>query len=267
MIEMHVEMCYSVIMKTEHYSSDKLLALFKQQKIASMQEMKEALGTEADVTVFRKLAELSYLSSYSHRGQYYTIDRIPKYDEWGLWSFRSVWFSNRGTLIKTAEALIEETSKGFFAFELEELLHVDVRKCLLQLIHQQRISREKLFGRYLYCSRSSDRRKEQLRSRRVQQTDASIGGPLIEAEIMPDELKAAIILFFALLDERQRRLYAGLESLKLGYGGDQRIADLLGLDRGTVAKGREELLAQDMQIDRIRKRGGGRKTTEKKHQK
>jgi hypothetical protein len=254
-------------MKTERYSADKLVELLKQQKIASMQEMKNLLGTEADVTVFRKLAGLSYLSSYSHRGRYYTLRKIPKFDEWGLWSFRSVWFSSRGTLINTAEVLIKESSMGFFAAELEGLLNVDVRKCLLKLVDRQRVHREKLFGRYLYCSCSAERRKEQLSSRRIQESETSIGGPLVDTEIMPDELKAAIILFFALLDEKQRRLYAGLESLKLGYGGDQRIADLLGLDRGTVAKGREELLTQDVEIDRIRKRGGGRKPTEKKRQK
>ncbi len=36
-----------------------------------------------------------------------------------------------------------------------------------------------------------------------------------------DEVKAAMILFFSLLDEKQRRLYAGLESVRLGYGGRQ----------------------------------------------
>ena len=51
--------------------------------------------------------------------------------------------------------------------------------------------------------------------------------------MVPDELQAAIVLFCSLLDERQRRLYAGLEALKLGHGGDRRIADLLGLDPTT----------------------------------
>ena len=60
------------------------------------------------------------------------------------------------------------------------------------------------------------------------------------------------------------RLYAGLESLKLGYGGDQRIAEFIGMDPHTVAKGRRELLEQDLAIDRIRKAGGGRKPVEKK---
>ena len=81
---------------------------------------------------------------------------------------------------------------------------------------------------------------------------------------MPDELKAAIILFFSLLDEKQRRLYAGLEALKIGHGGDQRVADLLGLDVGTVARGRRDLVEQDTEVERIRRSGGGRKRVEKK---
>jgi len=57
-----------------------------------------------------------------------------------------------------------------------------------------------------------------------------------------NELKAALIIFFSTLDEKQRRLYAGYESLKIGHGGDKRIADLLDIDPKTVAKGRRELL-------------------------
>jgi hypothetical protein len=82
--------------------------------------------------------------------------------------------------------------------------------------------------------------------------------------VFPDELKAAIILFFSLLDEKQRRLYAGLESLKLGHGGDRKISDLLGMDVGTVATGRQDLLRQDFEVERVRRAGAGRKPVEKK---
>jgi hypothetical protein len=129
-------MCYSIIMKKTRYSATKLVDLFKQQKIASMQELKGALGTRADATVFRKLSELSYLSSYSHRGWYYTLGSIPVFDQWGLWSFRSVWFSERGTLLATAQALIGESEQGFFETELESLLNVEVRGSLLKLIQK-----------------------------------------------------------------------------------------------------------------------------------
>jgi len=55
-----------------------------------------------------------------------------------------------------------------------------------------------------------------------------------------------------LLDEQQRRLYAGLESLKLGRGGDRQLSDFLGLAPHTVARGRQQLLAQDVEVDRVR---------------
>jgi CubicO group peptidase (beta-lactamase class C family) len=55
-----------------------------------------------------------------------------------------------------------------------------------------------------------------------------------------------------------------LESLKLGHGGDQRVAEFLGLNPHTAARGRQQLLAQDFEVNRIRKQGAGRKPVEKK---
>ena len=78
------------------------------------------------------------------------------------------------------------------------------------------------------------------------------------------ELKAAMILFYSLLDEQQRRLYTGLEAQKLGYGGDRKIAECVGLDLHTVARGRRELFGEQVHRDRVRKEGGGRKPAEKK---
>jgi hypothetical protein len=80
-------------------------------------------------------------------------------------------------------------------------------------------------------------------------------------------LQAAIVLFYSLLDEQQRRLYAGLESLEWGQGGDQQIAQLLGLDAETVARGRAELLSGQVLRERVRRRGGGRPQAEKKRPK
>ena len=86
----------------------------------------------------------------------------------------------------------------------------------------------------------------------------------LQSNLLAHEIKAAILLFLTMLDERQRRIYAGLESLKLGYGGDKQIGALLGIDPHTVARGRSELLTRDFLQDRIRRKGGGRISTEKK---
>src|SRR5260370_1056183 len=143
-------------MRPTVFSAGLLLQFLRENRIATLPQLKQLLGTEANITVFRKLKELSYRSSYSHRGSFYTLDEIAAFDE----------------------------------------------------------------------------------------------------------LRAAIVLFASVLDEQQRRLYAGVESLQLG--GDRQIADLLHLDPHTVAKGRRQLLAQDVKVGRVRAVGGGRKPVEKK---
>jgi hypothetical protein len=55
--------------------------------------------------------------------------------------------------------------------------------------------------------------------------------------------------------------------MKSGHGGDVRVAELLGLDPGTVARGRRELMEDDVEVERTRRAGGGRKPVEKKLQK
>lgn len=244
--------------------AERLRQLLQELKIATMAELKAALGTEVDMTVFRKLRDLGYHSSYSHRGKYYTLEEIARFDALGLWGFRAVWFSEHGTLVKTCEALVEESEAGYATDELEHVVHVQVKDPLRKLAREGRIYRERIGGRFVHFSAERATRREQIRARHLFESrpeEVSFGAGL---RVVPDELKAAIVLFFSLLDERQRRLYAGLESLKLGHGGDRRIADLLGLDPGTVARGRNQLLAQDVERDRVRRPGGGRPSVEKK---
>lgn len=228
-----------------------------------MPQLKKALGTEVDVTVFRKLKQLAYRTSYSHRGAYYALDETMRFDQNGLWSCRSIWFSRWGTLLNTAEAVVENSTAGYFAEELDHLLHTGTKEPLLKLVRQKRVSRQLVGGVYLYGSIHASQFERQLLHRQLRQSGPQLAGSAITTDEVSDELKAAIVLFFSLLDEKQRRLYAGLEALKVGYGGDQRIASFLGLDPHTVAKGRRELLAQDIELDRIRKAGGGRKPVEK----
>jgi hypothetical protein len=254
-------------MRTESFHADDLLNALRHRKIATMPELKKALGTDVDVTVFRKLRKLAYRTSYSHRGAYYALDETTRFDENGLWSFQSVWFSRWGTLLDTAEAYVENSAAGCFVEELDNLLHAGTKEPLLKLVHQERVTRQSVGGLYLYCSIQAALRERQLLARRVLPSDPQRAGSSIATSEVTEEMKAAIVLFFSMLDEKQRRLYAGLESLKLGYGGDQRIADFIGMDPHTVAKGRRELIERDCEVDRIRKAGGGRKPVEKKRPK
>ena len=253
-------------MRPETFRAHDLRRFFERHTIATLAELKKALGTDVDSTVFRKLGELAYRSSYSHRGSYYTLDELASFDEHGLWSVGSVRFSNFGTLVSTVEAVVEASEAGYYASELENVVHVGVKAPLVKLVRDGRLLRERVGRRYLYLSPEASRRRHQLAARKVREADLESFGALgAGVWVLTEELKAAVVLFYSLLDEKQRRLYAGLESLKIGHGGDQQIADLLGLDASTIARGRKQLLDRDIEIERVRRRGGGRKALKKKH--
>jgi hypothetical protein len=238
-------------MKPTHFTARPLEELLQRTKVATLPQLKTALGTRADLTVFRKLSALPYRTSYSHRGAYYTLDTLAHYDELGLWSYRNIYFSRHGTLLDTAANLVANAPAGYFADELESVVHVGPKDALRQLVQRGRLYRQELEGRYLYCAPERGRRQEQWAARQAQQRPE-------------DEFQAAMVLFYSLLDEQQRRLYAGLESLEWGHGGDQRMARLFGLDANTVARGRVELLSGQVLRDRVRRVGGGRPRVEKK---
>lgn len=253
-------------MRPLSFRSDALRTLLLRNKIATLDELRHALGTSVDITVFRKLKPLDYLTSYSHRGRYYTLREIVRFDDHGLWSQSEAWFSRFGTLLSTAQVFVDRSPRGYVADELAPILHVEVQDALHQLTQQERISRQIVSGRYLYTATDPSVQRRQLLARRsVEILPTVVDISLLE--VSPEEAKAAILLFYSLLDEQQRRLYAGLESLKLGRGGDRQLADFLDLDPHTVARGRQQLLAQDVEVDRARRAGAGRKRVEKKRPK
>src|SRR4029453_14141877 len=95
-------------------------------KIATLPELKDALGTSADLTVFRKLKLLDYLSSYTHRGRYYALRETAHFDEGVLWSHHAVLFSRYGTLVSTIVSFVTQSPRGWFADELADMLHAEV---------------------------------------------------------------------------------------------------------------------------------------------
>jgi hypothetical protein len=235
----------------------------RRHQIADLAELKQVLGTDTPLTVFRKLKQLDYRASYTHRGQFYTLAEIARFDDRGLWSHEAVWFSRYGTLLATVEAFVKRSPSGYYASELADELHAEVHEPLRHLVQEQRLSRMEIEGQFLYAASDSPQRQNQIRARRSAEAVplAVRSGAL---QWSPDELKAAILLFYGLLDEQQRRLFAGLESIRLGHGGDTLLSDFLGLDVHTVARGRQQLLDREVIGGRIRRVGGGRTPTEKK---
>lgn len=245
------------------YSTQQIVRLFHREKVLTIHDLKNALGTQVKMTVFRKLKTLSYRASYSHAGQYYTLDEVANYSENGLWRYGQICFSKYGSLKNTVLVFVCASEAGLFASELEKLLHVSVHKPLRELFAEGKLHRHQLATGYLYLSPIKKDMQLSNRKTMLEKAASERSGEEL-AEFASPEVRESLRVFLSTLNEKQRRLYVGFESMKLGYGGDTLMSKITGMNIKTIARGRRELLSHDINPDRIRKPGGGRLALEKK---
>ena len=188
-------------MRPTQFSADTVVALLRKQTVASLTDVMAAPGPRVSRrTAFRKLKDLHARTSYSQRGGYYTLDELADFDEHGLWAFAGVRFSRAGTLVATAEAFVNHAEAGHFVDELDNRLGVGTQDALRKLVGDSRLTRHKLAGQFLYCATDHAQETHQLRARRLLMATPGLGRPLPDADVMPEELRAAIVLFASLLD-------------------------------------------------------------------
>ena len=239
------------------YNTEELKEELLKTKVLSMSEAKNILGTNSSATVARKLKALGAISSFSHAGGYYTLPSIPDYDENGLWNCSGIRFSIDGTSLKTIRRLVRESSEGLFSEELDRLLHVRTANSLTKLYCGGVLSRRQLNSKYLYLWPKHE--SLQLKTRKTS---------LFEHKVIPGyenkEIKNHLMRFLNILNEKQKRLFLGFESMRCGRGGDYAIAEISGVNRKTIGKGRRELEKSNIDLKRVRNVGGGRKELKKK---
>jgi len=249
-------------MRTIQISTESLVQLFQKEKIITFDQIKHALGTTVKMTAIRKLTSLNYNTSYSHTGKYYTLNSIANYNKLGLWEFKHVYFSKFGSLKDTIENLVCLSEDGYSALELRQTLKTEVQKPLFRLYSDGCLYREQIGDVYHYFSpHSYDLQK----NNRLTKINSLLKDNIPEIAVFDTpELKKYFDALLANLNEKQRRLYLGLESMKIGYGGDSVMSRITGVNIKTIARGRNELTNLDITPDRVRKTGGGRHPIEKK---
>lgn len=245
-------------MRTSQFSTEKLIALFHKRLVLTLPEIKQALNTNSTMTTHRKLRTISYQTSYSHSGKYYTLTSIADFNSNGLWEFNGIYFSKHGKLAPSIEHLVNYSPDGYFAAELKQMLKVFVHNELKKLHHHGKLRREQIGREFLYLSNSSGDTQLKRRKEHIQHAVSTISAGTTQFD-----QKEYLMAFLSILNEKQRRLFLGFESLRLGYGGDKIMSKLTGIDVRTIAKGRQELLSHNISVDRVREPGAGRPSFKK----
>jgi hypothetical protein len=129
--------------------------------VALLDDLREALHTQSRTTIFRVLSAAGYLTSYSHAGRYYTLKRIPKFDNHGIWLHRDIGFSLHGTLRATVIHIVEKSPAGQTHGELQDMLQLRVHDTLRLLIQDHELTRKQFQDAYVYLSSKPKRASAQ----------------------------------------------------------------------------------------------------------
>jgi hypothetical protein len=129
-----------------------LQKLFQTRLVARLADLRQALKRHSRTTILHPLQAVGYLTSYTHAGRYYTLKRIPQFDQRGLWRYRQIGFSSHGTLRATLIHLVETSPAGQTHEELQDLLHLRVYDTLRLLVRAHELQRKLFQDIYLYLS-------------------------------------------------------------------------------------------------------------------
>lgn len=148
--------------------------LFQKRKVLQIDDLSKVIGTTSRRTVHRYIKEFDYLTSYSHKGRYYTLQEIAKFDTNGLWHHGDIGFSKHGTLFETITYFVNHSVAGMTSNELQNQSRTVVKYALVDLVEKARLSRAKPDKVYVYLSSNPVKAKKQLRERENTIEDRSI---------------------------------------------------------------------------------------------
>ena len=111
--------------------------LLRKRRVVTMSDLCKVIGSSSRMTVFRRLRQIEYVTSYTHAGRYYTLYDIARFDSDGIWFYDDIGFSQNGSLKNTVIYLVDNADGGKFHSDLQRQLRVRVHNVLLDLVRSK----------------------------------------------------------------------------------------------------------------------------------
>jgi len=137
---------------------------WKKNKAMLLMDLAEIMSCSA-ITVRRRLKKWNAISSYNKNGRYYTLPRIARFNENGLWVHHGIGFSLNGNLIRTIKHLVHFSSAGLYGEDISGMLRSDSYSILARMMKTACFRREKIRGKFIYFSLEEAKYASQLRER------------------------------------------------------------------------------------------------------
>jgi len=138
--------------------------VFKKRKVLTMIKL-IAIMMCSERTIQRRLKSWGAYTSYNKNCRYYTLADIPHFNQYGIWKYKGIFFSNFGNLKNTVIAVVKQSESGLNAQELCEIVGLPSYTFLSHFKDDLNFHREKHKGVYVYFSKDPDQFNKQKRKR------------------------------------------------------------------------------------------------------
>ena len=89
-----------------------LIRLLRAERVLDMPALRHAFPGRSQISIFRDLVAVGYVTSCNLDGRFYTLAETPTWDPDGLWRCAPALFSQHGTLKATIRHLVEQAEAG-----------------------------------------------------------------------------------------------------------------------------------------------------------
>lgn len=173
-------------MRPKTLQAAELVEIFMKHIVMSMDELIKHTNV-SKITIRRRLDEIGYVTSYNHNGMYYTLLKLAKFDESGLWEHKGIRFFKDGGLQELIISQINTSGKGYTSEEINTQLGTRVSNQLRALTRKNLIQRKKYSDFYVYYSIN-----ENIRKRQVSLREKDINLPSTDEETQTSDEKKTI---------------------------------------------------------------------------
>ncbi len=138
-------------MKTD-IAVKKLITSFQEGSLIQTYADLETISGCKGRTLQRKIKKSKLLASYNKNSKFYTLPTLAGFNDFGIWQYQGVLFSQQGNLYQTLVYLVDQSTSGYTSGELMQIVQVKTDDALRVLANQKRLQREKHYGYYVYYS-------------------------------------------------------------------------------------------------------------------
>jgi len=138
-------------MKTD-ISVNKLITSFHEGSLIQTYTDLETISGCKGRTLQRKIKKCKLLASYNKNSKFYTLPGLAVFNDFGIWQYHGVLFSQQGNLYQTLVYLVDQSTSGYISGELVQIVQVKTDDALRVLTNQKRLQREKHINYYVYYS-------------------------------------------------------------------------------------------------------------------